>query len=63
MEIEGEIDPEEEEVEVEVEVKPVTFQENLAESLEPEVLDEISENTLSNIRTDLDLKRMGKNVR
>ena len=57
MEIEIEIDPEEEEVEVEVEVKPVTFQENLAESLEPGVLDEISENTLSNIRTDLDSRK------
>jgi len=57
MEIEIEIDPEEEEVEVEIEIKPVTFQENLAESLEPGVLDEISENTLSNIRTDLDSRK------
>ena len=57
MDIEIEIDSEEEEVEVEVEIKPVTFQENLAESLEPGVLDEISENTLSNIRTDLDSRK------
>ena len=57
MEIEIEIDPEEEEVEVEIEIKPVTFQENLAESLESGVLDEISENTLSNIRTDLDSRK------
>ena len=57
MDIEIEIDTEEDEVEVEVEIKPVTFQENLAESLEPGVLDEISENILSNIRTDLDSRK------
>tara|TARA_R100001082_G_scaffold16323_1_gene8212 strand:- start:3590 stop:5995 length:2406 start_codon:yes stop_codon:yes gene_type:complete len=57
MEIEIEIDPEEEEVEVEVEIKPVTFEQNLAEDLEQEELDSVSDDILSSIKVDLDSRK------
>ena len=57
MDIEIEIDPEEEEIEVEVEVKPVTFEENLAESMELGELEEVSDEILSHIKTDIDSRK------
>jgi hypothetical protein len=57
MDIEIEIDSEEDEIEVEVEVKPVTFEENLAESMEMGELDEVSDEILSHIKTDIDSRK------
>jgi hypothetical protein len=57
MDIEIEIDADEGEVEVEVEVKPVTFEENLAESMDLGELDEVSDEILSHIKTDIDSRK------
>ena len=57
MDIEIEIDSEEDEIEVEVEVKPVTFEENLAESMEMGELDEVSDEILAHIKTDIDSRK------
>ena len=57
MEIEIEVNPEEEEASVEVEIKPVTFEENLASSMEIADLDAVSDEVLTAIKTDLDSRK------